>query len=447
MVKSGFHAAHSRVTADTETRHSRWRVSVIAYSSLSTRQYRRRCSLIHSLRAAALGLPLAILPVTSAEGQVSNRFDPYNGQELPLRKGLEIRAGVDGPAELTAPRAILTDSNHIYVLDPTAFGVHRFDDHGTWLGTIGREGDGPGEFRRPTAMGWLADTLWVADRGLGRLSLFDRSGGFLRSVRFSIMSGSTVLMPQRVLAGGGIVSIPSISVASIGAVDSLPVLLFDEEGMVQDTLAWQAVGHVAVSVVTPALGSGSGQRTMSISHPFDRRSLIAFDPMGRWLYLATWRTTAESDASLELLQVTPTNHRAVVATLPLGRVSLSPRDLQAHVHRIHHTLPESFRSVVSAQELTRIFQQQVSRPSQTLTDAMVAGADGTIWLRKTSEDPVSAPERWAAYRPGDGFVGFVRLPTAHFLLGVTGHKIWTVSWDDVDLPTITAWVLRERRLM
>ena len=60
--------------------------------------------------------------------------------------------------ELTAPAVLVTDSTHIYVLAPAAVGVHRFDRRGGWVETIGGEGDGPGEFRRATAMGWLSDT-------------------------------------------------------------------------------------------------------------------------------------------------------------------------------------------------------------------------------------------------------------------------------------------------
>ena len=79
---------------------------------------------------------------------------------------------------------------------------------------------------------------------------------------------------------------------------------------------------------------------------------------------------------------------------------------------------------------------------QTPTDAMVSGHDGTVWFRKTNEG-AAAPEQWAAYRPGEGFVGVVRLPATHFLLGVTGETIWTVSWDELDLPTITRWGFQE----
>ena len=399
--------------------------------------------LIRLLRQlAVVGLLQTTFSVTTTAGQAYDRLDPYDGEGILLQKELEIRASSHGRVGLTAPRAILTGPEFIYVLDPTVFGVHRFDHQGEWSGMIGREGDGPGEFRRPGAMGWLGDTLWVADHRLGRLSFFERSGEFVRSVQFGVVIGSTMLRPQRVLSGGRIVSVPSVPVRFNGDIDSLPVLLLDEERTIQDTLAWQAVGKAVVSVASQASDIRSGQRTMSVRHPFDRRGLIAFDPMGRWVYLATWRSNAHGDSYLELLQIAATGDTSTAAELPLGRVSLAPRDIETRVRRIHRTLPESFRTVVSARELTRIVRQQVSRPMETPTDAMVAGHDGTVWFRKTSEE-TAVPEQWAAYRPGEGFIGVVRLPTAHFLLGVTGETIWTVNWDELDLPTITRWRLQE----
>lgn len=40
---------------------------------------------------------------------------------------------------------------------------------------------------RATAMGWLSNTLWVADRSLSRLSFFDLADTLLRSVRFGVI--------------------------------------------------------------------------------------------------------------------------------------------------------------------------------------------------------------------------------------------------------------------
>ncbi len=306
------------------------------------------------------------------------------------------------------------------------------------MGTIGGEGDGPGEFRRPTAMGWLSDTLWVADRSLSRLSFFHTDGTFLRSVRFAIISGPATMMPRRASPGGRVVSVPYVTVQAATEMDALPILVLDEEGVVRDTLAWQAVGQVAVSIVTPPGAGESVPRTMSISHPFDRRSLLAHDPHSRWLYLAAWRTDADDQRHLELRRVTVAGDTVAFMRLPLGRVAVSRRDVQSYSRRIYGGLPASFRSRVSSGELTRAFLGQIARPSETAVDAMLASEDGTLWLRRTAPAATSAT-RWAGYDRDGRFAGLVEFPVEYHLLAVSEGMLWTIDRDPLGLPTITGW--------
>ena len=382
-----------------------------------------------------LGFALGILTFEGVAGQTPEQFA---GTPLRLERRVEIRATEQGDPELTAPMVLVTDSTQIYVLDPGAFGVHRFDRRGHWLGTIGTEGDGPGEFRRPTAMGWLSDTLWVADRSLGRLSFFDRRGAFLRSVRFGIVSGSATIMPRRASPGRRIVSVPYVSVQSATEMDALPILVLDEDGVVRDTLAWQAVGQVAVSVVTPPGDGESVPRTMSVSHPFDRRSLLAHDPHSRWLYLGTWRTDADDRSYLELLRVTTESDTAALVQLPLGRVKVARGDVQSYAKRIYSRLPESFRSRVSSGELARAFLGQIERPSETTVDAMVASEDGSVWLRRTRSRTTSLTQ-WAGYDQAGNFAGFLEFPVEYYFIAASGGMLWTVDRDPLGLPTITGW--------
>ncbi len=61
--------------------------------------------------------------------------------------------------------------------------VRFFDAQGTDLGTVGREGEGPGEFRRPVRAGWIGDSLWVSDTQLGRVVVISPELEAVRTVR------------------------------------------------------------------------------------------------------------------------------------------------------------------------------------------------------------------------------------------------------------------------
>ena len=71
----------------------------------------------------------------------------------------------------------------IYVVDAGSSRVLVFDDQGRFLRAVGRKGQGPGEFARPTGIGLTGDGGFaVADRDNNRLQLFGPEGTFVRSV-------------------------------------------------------------------------------------------------------------------------------------------------------------------------------------------------------------------------------------------------------------------------
>ncbi len=355
-----------------------------------------------------------------------------------------IRGTLSGDPELTAPRALLADSRNIYVLDSVVHGVHRFDRLGNWLGIIGAGGDGPGEFRRPTDMGWLSDTLWVSDLALGRLTLFDPdSDSAIRDVQFRVASRQSVTVPRRML-GFSILGVPQFPNDASADVDSVPLLLLDENGNVQDTLAWQMAGREAISILID-MSSGDGRPnygTLTVNHPFDRRSLTAADARGRWIHVGTWRKDRHRQESFELVQISDTADTLAVVRLPFRRDAASQRDLDSYARGAHRGLPEIVRGRLSVQKLGDELLRQVADPTQPTVDAMIADEDRKIWFRKTMRAGDEERQRqWTAYHFERGFVGSVRLPIGHDLLAASGGLLWTVSSDNLGLPTIVGWTV------
>jgi hypothetical protein len=109
----------------------------------------------------------------------------------------ELRIGsVDDPdAGFTDIGGIAVDSEGlVYVLERRDRAVRVYDTSAQLVRTIGRSGEGPGEFRSPLLLGLLGDTLWVNDVGLRRVTFFSRGGTVLRVV-------SPKPTPIRTLAG------------------------------------------------------------------------------------------------------------------------------------------------------------------------------------------------------------------------------------------------------
>ncbi|MFO7769290.1 MAG: NHL repeat-containing protein [bacterium] len=154
----------------------------------------------------------------------------------------EVLGGTAGPEEalLSSPVAVAvgTDGTR-YVLDQADHRVLRFDGQGDYLGSFGREGEGPGEFLDPADLALLEDgTLVVTDYGNGRVGLFDAGGTFLRSFRAGAQAG------QVAEAGNGLLYITSqprsmMMMARLGTVeDEEPALVeqYDLQGAVTDRL-------------------------------------------------------------------------------------------------------------------------------------------------------------------------------------------------------------------
>jgi hypothetical protein len=96
------------------------------------------------------------------------------------------------------------DGGRIYVLDYSDAELRVFDRAGKHIRTIGRRGQGPGEFIAPFSLGITAqNTIMVHDLMNRRISYFSLDGGFLNS--FS--TGDLVMVGTDVDAAGNIISL------------------------------------------------------------------------------------------------------------------------------------------------------------------------------------------------------------------------------------------------
>jgi DNA-binding beta-propeller fold protein YncE len=130
---------------------------------------------------------LAKFPGEMPKGSVVVKFSPEGKVLMTLGK-----PGVRGnpPAALTDPTDVLTDprngdvyvaESHTDVSDPNLIGrISVFDKGGRFLRTIGKTGTGPGEFRTPHALEFDSQgRLVVADRHNHRVQVLTREGKFI----------------------------------------------------------------------------------------------------------------------------------------------------------------------------------------------------------------------------------------------------------------------------
>jgi DNA-binding beta-propeller fold protein YncE len=127
-------------------------------------------------------------PGEDKKGSVVVKFSPDGKVLMTLGK-----PGVKGnpPEALTEPTFVVTDpgngdvyvaESHTDVADPNLVGrISVFDKTGKFLRTIGKTGTGPGEFRTPHALAFDSKgELIVADRHNHRIQILTKAGNFIR---------------------------------------------------------------------------------------------------------------------------------------------------------------------------------------------------------------------------------------------------------------------------
>lgn len=114
---------------------------------------------------------------------------------------VELRIGSLDDAEQSLTRVdgvVIGPDGRLYIAQPEDANIRVYDDTGTLVTTIGRSGEGPGEFGYMLGIGFDRDTLVVAT--LGRLSRFTTEGEFLEAI----------VLPDETIRGDGVAFMPTL---------------------------------------------------------------------------------------------------------------------------------------------------------------------------------------------------------------------------------------------
>ena len=121
-------------------------------------------------------LPGGVVQVTNSG---PTAWADTSGWRLVLER--EILPDEGTPGEIGNPRALAAgDDGTIYLLQQAPVTIKVYSADGTWLRNIGREGDGPGEFR-DGMFGLVHDTLFVQDPANSRFTTFTAAGAFVQA--------------------------------------------------------------------------------------------------------------------------------------------------------------------------------------------------------------------------------------------------------------------------
>ncbi len=353
---------------------------------------------------AALILIVGVVSISGCESSTSE--SEWTVQTDALERTEPIRLGKDGDFYFGEIYDIAVDEEgQIYVADGQAGHVKVITPNGTPQDTIGRPGDGPGEFQRPFRLGLTkTDSLYVMDSR--RVAVFGPGREFQYRFRTQGAAGAprNMMVPS---AGGGAffayLPFPD-EVAKTGA--RAVVRHVGSNGEVGDTL-----------LAVRSRQAGPNGRPL----PFSRLSVFDLGPDGTLHH-------AWSD-SLRVTSYSRTGERQDRIEIPFDPVPISP--------------DEQRTALGDRSEEERAALREHMPDTKPAFDHFLVDDEGRYWFGRPTSTPDSTA--WWVARPGEHLVRTATLPSETQIMTVRDDKAYGRTTTDTGAPVLIQYTINFAR--
>lgn len=321
--------------------------------------------------------------------------------------------------------ALRLSDGRIVIANSGTRQLRYFDDRGRFIGSAGREGSGPGEFRALSRLfRYRGDSLIAFDLGLRRLSVFGPDGGLGRTINLSQPAGEAATVLPRAAASDG----------SLFGITADPIVPSDPPRAhrpLQRLYRFNARGGDPVLAgVFPGALRYQGTETVL--------GLVSFS--GRSLY----------DVREDRLFVVMTDTFAVQVRSLDGRLQRLVRFAWQPVPVTQdHIALERKQQLEEWEDRYARLPPQMMQGKRTLMDVMpfpstfpaidtiAVGEGGSVWIRPYAPigSPVT-PERWMAFDPAGRYSGVGELPAGFTLLDIGSGYLLGVTRDELGVESV-----------
>lgn len=386
---------------------------------------------------------MALLAV-GCQGDTGPAADPFAADTWTL-SGPDTRIGShDDPDYVFGPigSLVVGPDGLLYTLHWREATIRRWTQDGAPAGSIGRKGEGPGEFDLPVRMGFFGDSLWVWDVRAYRMSYFDPEGELLGSVSPTVDFGGPDAVPprpDRPLRDGTFVgSVPAAShLIATGEHTESPYVHMDADG---NPLAriW-AMPYEPRDVFAIMGGDGGGGAFSS--QPFDDGYSVSVGDDGL-LVLERRAWTGEGEAAVRVTKIGLDGDTLLHASVPYEPVPLPAERFDSAAGALAERWSDDSGPFSASESEVR---EAMYRPSYLPAVRGVTQAeDGTIWLRRYDPVETETGERmgeWWILDAGGAPLARALTPAGVSLRVIGGDTVWGIESDELGVQYIVRYGL------
>jgi hypothetical protein len=338
---------------------------------------------------------------------------PADAQDGPVQRARETaRIGEGQRAEFsfgTITGLAIDGAGHLYVSDAQDNRVVVFDATGRHLATIGRKGQGPGEFQHPSSLGIAKDgSLWV--REVNRVQRFvpERAGG--PATKYAGVVGALTMvdwMSTRtgVLDRDGLFHVPvAFGKRDKGFVEHVQLMLrVDSAGRVVDSLKVPWYENAPPLTASYMVSANSGRMLAGLNH-------VPFAPVPRWASSPSGGIISGDGLAYELRETDATGRavrtfKRTYAPVPIDAAERrdSLRALEARIDSI----PVPHAQVLGMPE--DVSQRKLPTHYPAFREIAVS-SEGDVWVRRWTTAADRGTSRYDVFAPDARFGGTMVLP-------------------------------------
>ena len=365
---------------------------------------------------------IAIVENTSPADSAAYAWWTVEGPDVDMGRA----DGTEGQDLFRVAAAVRLADGGFVVADGGSSELRFFDASGGFVRSAGRSGEGPGEFRSPS---WLAnpvpDSLYVFDRALVRVSVFDTTGAFVRVFPFGDPGNGATLVGR--LPDGSFLGRPVINLR-MGPDDPFPqgrqqpdilIARFNARGSLTDTLGLFPGPERFISVQQ----SGSTITSINVMQPLFGRSpdyAIAGDDLYAGDQAAPEIRVYGADGALRRILRTGAEPEPVTEALR-----------EAKADRMTENVPEDVREGFRA----GLLSTQASEGTVPPYGDLIVSRTGELWVADY-DDGVRTRGRWTVYAPDNRALARIALPERFTPFDIGADWILGREPDELDIEHV-----------